>query len=95
MSRQRQIGIGFGLIFFSAILAVVAHSWSDGPLILLTQLLLFCMAIGAQLTNPVLSLEMLDMHPQARGAAASVGAFVTLGIGAVMMGMLARCCTET
>jgi DHA1 family bicyclomycin/chloramphenicol resistance-like MFS transporter len=87
--RPRQIAIGFGLIFFAAIVGVVAHAWSDGPLILLTQLLLFCMAVGAQLTNPVLSLEMLDMHPLARGAAASVAAFVTLGIGAVMMGMIA------
>jgi DHA1 family bicyclomycin/chloramphenicol resistance-like MFS transporter len=47
------------------------------------------MALGAQLTYPVLSLEMIDMHPEARGAAASVQSFIALGIGAVVMGMVA------
>jgi DHA1 family bicyclomycin/chloramphenicol resistance-like MFS transporter len=32
---------------------------------------------------------MIDMHPEARGAAASVQSFVALGIGAVVMGMVA------
>jgi DHA1 family bicyclomycin/chloramphenicol resistance-like MFS transporter len=40
-------------------------------------------------TYPVLSLEMIDMHPEARGAAASVQSFVALGIGAFVMGMVA------
>jgi hypothetical protein len=35
------------------------------------------------------SLEMLDLHPLARGAAASVQSFVSLGIGAVTGGMIA------
>jgi hypothetical protein len=51
--------------------------------------LLFCMAGGAQLTYPVLSLEMIDMHPKTRGAAASVQSFIALGIGALVMGMVA------
>ncbi len=37
----------------------------------------------------MLSLEMIDMHPRARGAAASVQSFIALGIGAVVMGMIA------
>jgi hypothetical protein len=37
----------------------------------------------------VLSLEMIDMHPEARGAAASVQSFIALGIGAFVMGMVA------
>jgi DHA1 family bicyclomycin/chloramphenicol resistance-like MFS transporter len=53
------------------------------------QLFLFVLASGAQLTYPVLTLEMIDMHPLARGAAASVQTFVALGVGALAMGMLA------
>lgn len=87
--RQRQLALGFTLVSTAAITSVVAHQLSDGMLIPLTQVVLYCMAIGAQITSPVMSLEMLDMHPLARGAAASVSAFVMLGIGAVMMGMIA------
>ncbi len=57
--------------------------------ILLSQVLWFVMAFGAQLTYPILSLEMIDMHPQARGAAASVQSFIALGVGAVVMGVVA------
>jgi DHA1 family bicyclomycin/chloramphenicol resistance-like MFS transporter len=87
--RRKQITLGFGLMFFSAIAGLVAHFLADQTPILLTQGLLFCVAIGVQLSNPILSLEMLDMHPLARGAAASVQAFISLGIGGVMMGMVA------
>lgn len=53
------------------------------------QLLLFCMAFGAQFTFPILTLEMLDLQPRARGAAASVSTFVALGYGALVMGVIA------
>jgi len=53
------------------------------------QMLWFVMASGAQLTYPVLALEMIDMYPQARGAAASLQAFIALGMGGVVMGMIA------
>ena len=70
-------------------LALVAHSLYNGELIPVTQVALFCMALGVQLSNPILSLEMLDMHPLARGAAASVQSFITLGVGAITGGMIA------
>jgi DHA1 family bicyclomycin/chloramphenicol resistance-like MFS transporter len=89
VSRPRQISWGFGLMFGAAVVALVAHSLSEQVPILLTQCVLFCMALGVQLSNPILSLQMLDMHPLARGAAASVQSFVTIGVGAVMMGMVA------
>jgi DHA1 family bicyclomycin/chloramphenicol resistance-like MFS transporter len=87
--RQQQIGWGFWFMLGGAAMALVAHSLSDGELIALTQVALFSMALGVQLSNPILSLEMLDMHPLARGAAASVQSFVTLGVGAVVGGMIA------
>ena len=87
--RPRQIAIGFGLLFGGAIVALVAQSLPDRAAILLTQCSLFGMSLGVQLSNPILSLDMLDMHPLSRGAAASVQSFVTLIVGAVMMGMIA------
>lgn len=89
VSRQKQIGWGFGIMLGGTLLSLVAHGISDGALVALTQVALFSMALGVQLSNPILSLEMLDRHPQARGAAASVQSFVSLGVGAVTGGMIA------
>ena len=90
VTRPRQIAIGFGLLFLSGGGELLAHGFADqhAP-ILFTQLMLFSLALGVQLSNPVLSLQMLDMHPLGRGAAASVAAFIVLGVGAVTMGMIA------
>lgn len=89
--RAPQLNLGFGLLCFAGAMGVLAHAISGAaPVpILVIQALLFCMALGAQLTYPVLSLEMIDMHPEARGAAASVQSFIALGIGALVMGMVA------
>jgi len=87
--RATQTRIGFGMLCSSALLGVTAHAVLSHVPIPLTQFCWFLMACGAQLTYPVLSLEMLDMFPRARGAAASVQAFIALAVGAVVMGLLA------
>jgi len=87
--RRRQLEIGFWLLCLSGAIGVVAHLFADEVAMLLVQVLWFCMALGAQMTYPVLSLEMIDMHPEARGAAASVQSFIALGVGALVMGMVA------
>ena len=82
-----QLAIGFGLLCAGWWRGC---GWPAAQLaILLVQVLLFIMALGAQLIYPVMSLEMIDMHPRTRGAAASVQSFIALGIGAVVMGMIA------
>ena len=89
VSRTAQLKIGFGLLCLSALPGVIAHAMFENVPIPLTQVGWFLMASGAQLTYPVLSLEMLDMHPRARGAAASVQTFVALSVGALVMGLVA------
>lgn len=89
VSRTAQSKTGFALLCLSALVGVAAHLVLEDVPIPLTQFCWFLMAGGAQLTYPVLSLEMLDMHPRARGAAASVQTFIALALGAVMMGLLA------
>lgn len=87
--RATQLRIGFSTLAISAALVAVAHLFVPHLPILVIQVFLFLIASGAQLTYPVLTLEMIDMHPKARGAAASVQTFVALGVGAVAMGMIA------
>lgn len=87
--RERQISWGFRIMIGGALVSVVAHSLTGAALIPLSQLVLYAMAMGVQLSNPIIALEMLDMHSHARGAAASVQAFTTLLVGAMMGGMVA------
>lgn len=87
--RTVQLKIGFGMSCVSAVLVAVAHLFVSDLPIIVVQLFLFVLASGAQLVYPVLTLEMIDMHPLARGAAASVQTFIALGVGALAMGMLA------
>jgi DHA1 family bicyclomycin/chloramphenicol resistance-like MFS transporter len=89
IARSRQLAIGFALLCIAGAGGAVAHLFTNAVPIPVVQVLWFCMALGAQVTFPVLSLEMIDMHPEARGAAASVQSFISLGVGAVMMGMVA------
>lgn len=89
VERDTQLRIGFALLCASAGIGALAHALPGEVPIFFVQLLWFAMALGAQLTYPVLSLEMIDMHPEARGSAASVQSFVALGIGAIVMGMVA------
>jgi DHA1 family bicyclomycin/chloramphenicol resistance-like MFS transporter len=89
VSRTAQLRIGFSLLCLSGVMGAVAHLFTPTVPFHLVQLQWFCMAFGAQMTYPILSLEMIDMHPEARGAAASVQSFIALGVGAVVMGLIA------
>jgi DHA1 family bicyclomycin/chloramphenicol resistance-like MFS transporter len=88
VSREAMLRFGNFLLTGSATLLAVLLLWREDLPIPLQQFLLFAMAFGAQFTFPILTLEMLDLHPRARGAAASVGSFVSLGGGALIMGVL-------
>jgi MFS transporter, DHA1 family, multidrug resistance protein len=89
VQRTTQLKIGFAMLYISAAIVAVAHLLVPQLPIFALQLFLFILASGAQLVYPILTLEMIDMHPLARGAAASVQTFIALGIGALAMGMLA------
>jgi MFS transporter, DHA1 family, multidrug resistance protein len=89
LPRVSQLRLGFGLLVLSAVVGLTAELVARQVPIALVQLSLFFTALGAQFTVPILSLELLDLHPLARGSAASVQSFLNLGIGAVMMGMIA------
>jgi MFS transporter, DHA1 family, multidrug resistance protein len=86
--RRRQLRTGYTLLVCAAATFILTSQLLQGLPILVQQVLLFCMAAGVQLVFPILTLEMLDLFPHARGAAASVTSFVTLGCGSVVMGVM-------
>jgi len=86
--RPRQLGAGFALMAVASFLATALELAMPAPPRLAEQCLLFVLAFGAQFTYPILSLEMLDLFPSARGAAASVQSFVALGVCSLEMGFL-------
>ena len=53
------------------------------------------MALGIALVFPVLQLAMLDLFPHRRGAASSVGSFITLMINSVLAGVVSPLVTGT
>ena len=87
--RVSQIRAGFVMLCIAGLAGTLLYLFRPSLPILFTQAQLFLMASGAQLTYPVLTLEMIDMHPKARGAAASVQTFIALGVGGMAMGLLA------
>jgi DHA1 family bicyclomycin/chloramphenicol resistance-like MFS transporter len=89
VGRAQILKGGFLLLCISALIGALAHFVTDDVPKLVTQVLWYFMAVGAQLTYPILTLEMIDMFPQARGAAASVQSFIALGVGAVVIGLIA------
>jgi DHA1 family bicyclomycin/chloramphenicol resistance-like MFS transporter len=89
VSRESMLRFGNLLLTGAATLLALLLLWREDLPVIPQQLLLFAMAFGAQFTFPVLTLEMLDLQPRARGAAASVSSFTSLGGGAIFMGVLA------
>jgi MFS transporter, DHA1 family, multidrug resistance protein len=89
VSRASMLRFGNLLLTSAAVVLAGLLVWREDLPVLPQQVLLFLMAFGAQFTFPILTLEMLDLQPRARGAAASVSSFVSLGGGALFMGVLA------
>ncbi len=89
VSRERQLRIGFAMLALgSTLMALLQQLWPESPRAF-AQVLMATIAFGGQYTFPILTLEMLDLAPRARGAAASVQSFVGLGGLAIIMGMVA------
>ena len=88
LPRSKQLAIGFALMIAASALATALESLVPVPPRLAQQALLFVLAFGAQFIFPILALEMLDIFPAARGAAASVQSFIALGVCSLEMGFL-------
>jgi DHA1 family bicyclomycin/chloramphenicol resistance-like MFS transporter len=89
LAPQRQASIGFRLLLAITLLMLVLQSAFTAPPIYLQQLLLAAMGLGLQLMYPVVTLRILDLFPDSRGAAASMQSFLSLLIATVTMGLVA------
>jgi DHA1 family bicyclomycin/chloramphenicol resistance-like MFS transporter len=89
LAPQRQANIGFRLLLAITLLMLVLQAAFAAPPIYLQQLLLAAMGLGLQLMYPVVTLRILDLFPDARGAAASMQSFISLLIATVTMGLVA------
>ncbi len=89
LQPQRQARFGFQLLLIVTALMLVLQTGLPSPPIYLQQLLLALIGFALQLMYPVVTLRLLDLFPDARGAAASMQSFFTLVIATVVMGLIA------
>jgi DHA1 family bicyclomycin/chloramphenicol resistance-like MFS transporter len=84
-----QAAAGFLVLLLTTVLMLLLQALVRSPPLYLQQLDLVVMALGLQLMYPVVTLKILDLFPQARGAAASAQSFISLILGALAMGLFA------
>jgi DHA1 family bicyclomycin/chloramphenicol resistance-like MFS transporter len=86
---QRQARMGFRLLLvMNAAMLLLEWLVPDLP-ISAQQLLLAGTGFGLQLMFPIVTLRVLDLFPNTRGAASSMQSFLSLITGAVVMGFVA------
>jgi DHA1 family bicyclomycin/chloramphenicol resistance-like MFS transporter len=73
-----QVRFGLSFTFGVALLRVFLHLAFDSVPVPVQEALLFFAGFGAQFAFPVLTLQMLDLFPAARGTAASAQSFVAV-----------------
>jgi DHA1 family bicyclomycin/chloramphenicol resistance-like MFS transporter len=83
-----QVRFGLSFTFGVALVRVVLHLVFNTVPIPIQQALLFFAGFGAQFAFPVLTLQMLDLFPAARGTAASAQSFVALIVTAFTLGFV-------
>jgi len=88
VTAERVITLGFCVALMGMSLLVLVY-FSGLQSIPVEELLLAVTATGLQLMTPSIVIRMLDLFPNARGAAASVQSFVSLSLTAFAMGVLA------
>lgn len=83
-----QVRIGFACCGLAVLANLAYHAWTDAPAVLPTVLPVALNSFGIALVFPILTLAILDMFPQVRGAASSMQAFIGLLLNAVVAGLL-------
>jgi DHA1 family bicyclomycin/chloramphenicol resistance-like MFS transporter len=88
MSTVRQASLGFSVAVLFAALMLLVQGLMSAPPIWLQQFLLAATGVGMQLMFPVMTLRILDLYPESRGAASSANSFFSLMLSAIVMGVL-------
>lgn len=83
-----QVRIGFACCMAAAVINLVYHTLVVPPAVLPTVLPILLNAFGIALVFPILTLAVLDLYPDARGAASSLQMFIGLLLNTVMAGVV-------
>ncbi|MBV6417729.1 MAG: Bicyclomycin resistance protein [Steroidobacteraceae bacterium] len=81
-----QCQAGYAISVIGGLVSSVALALSPSVPVIVQQLLIFTVAFGVQVVAPVITLRLLDLFPDTRGAVSSVQAFVAVMIVAATMG---------
>jgi MFS transporter, DHA1 family, multidrug resistance protein len=92
---NRQARFGFRLVFAVTMLMLLLQLGFALPPIYLQQLLLAALGFGLQLMYPIVTLRILELFPDSRGAAASMQSFFSLIIATVTFGVVAPALTHS
>jgi DHA1 family bicyclomycin/chloramphenicol resistance-like MFS transporter len=95
MQAEHQLNLGYNVAVLFAACMLAVQLLVAVPPVWLQQALLMLMAIGMQLMFPVMTLRILDLYPEARGAASSANSFFSLILSACVMGFLAPWLAES
>jgi len=88
VSGERLVGIGFACSAAAMVLNLLYNLYTDAPHVPWAVLPMTLNAFGIALVFPILTLALLDMYPQQRGAASSLQAFTSLVLNALIAGVL-------
>ncbi len=88
MRTARQASLGFGVAVLIAAFMLLIQGVMVVPPVWLQQLLLAGYGIGLQMMFPVMTLLILDLYPESRGAASSANSFFNMMLSAIVMGLL-------
>lgn len=86
VSPRTQCQTGFVISAAAALVTSAALALAPSVPVLAQQVLIFAVAYGVQLVGPIITLRLLDLFPDTRGAVSSVQGFVAIMIMAVTMG---------
>lgn len=88
ISSWAQCRIGYLISIAGGAVSSAALALYPALPIPLQQLCIFTIAFGVQVVSPIITLRLLDLFPDTRGAVSSVQAFVAILIAAATMGLV-------
>lgn len=88
VTSTAQCRAGYAISTAGGLVASAALAFFAPVPIPVQQLLIFTVAFGVQLVSPIITLRLLDLFPDTRGAVSSVQAFVAIMIAAAVMGLV-------
>jgi len=88
ISAHAQTRVGFMVSVIGGLISTLVLAFLTPVPIIVQQVLIFTVAYGVQIVSPIITLRLLDLYPDTRGAVSSVQAFVSIMVAAFTMGVV-------